>query len=458
MIGKYDYDYYKERVTIPQVLTDLGYKWNRSAGRTTLEFVLHDRAGQVVDKLLVFHPNQKYATVSHRNEKGVDLINFIKQNLHRFPQSAGARNDVDGVNRVLAYYAKVEHDAGFHVADAMAKINGTLDPKSAEQYVVWDQNEFVEKQVFELDRYERLPGDVERAMGFLAKRGISRDTAELFRHTFEMVRDLRNDKYKFRNLSFPYTKAGTAHDPEQPGNIVGYEMRGYGKFKGKASGTDSKYGCWQAYLGSDKMLAISPFAITQIHFAESALDIMAYVQLNRAKLDLDHTLFVSVGGTPSVEQLKGVLKAWSIALPVLHFDNDENGVGYDCLMAAVIAGKSFSIAHNRDKDNPRINFTLGEKAFTVDARNFTYDAFREASGLRTVSMRIEKAPSQFKDWNDILISQMDATANMDRKVTNARLHRQYTQQAQAQQAAPSGESSGVDSPEPEDSPNRGLKI
>lgn len=433
MIGKYDYDYYKERVTIPQVLTELGYKWNKSAGRTTLEFVLHDRNNRVVDKLLVFHPNQKYATVSHRQEKGVDLINFIKQNLYRFPQAAGARNDVDAVNRVLAYFANVEHDAGYHVADAMAKINGTLEPKSAEQYVVWDKNEFVEKQEFELGRYERLPGDVERAMGFLAKRGISRETAELFKDSFEMVRDLNNDKYKFRNLSFPYTKAGTAHDPEHPENIVGYEMRGYGKFKGKASGTDSRYGCWQAYLGSDRLLALSPFAITQVHFAESALDVMAYVQLNRAKLDLDHTLFVSVGGTPSPEQLKGVLKAWSIALPVLHFDNDENGVGYDCLTAAVIAGKSFSIAHNRDKDNPRINFVLGEKAFTVDARNFTYDAFREASGLRNVSMRIEKAPSRYKDWNDILMEQMDNPANIDRKITNAKLHQQYSQAEKEQQ-------------------------
>lgn len=425
MIGKYDYDYYKEHVTIPQLLTELGYKWNKAAGRTVLEFVLEDRHGKVADKLLVFHPNQKYATVGHRGERGVDMIRFVRDNLHRFPQSAGARNEVDGINRVLAYMANVEHDAGYHVANAMARINHTLEPKSAEQYVVWDKNNVVEKQDFELSRYERWPGDVEEAMAHLAKRGISRETVELFKDNFEIVRDLKNERFRFKNLSFPYTKAGTAFNSDEPENIIGYEMRGYGKFKGKAAGTDSRFGCWQAYLGNNKLLAKSPFAITQIHFAESALDIMAYVQLNKHKLDLDHTLFVSVGGTPSVEQLKGVLKAYSIALPVLHFDNDENGIGYDCLTAAVLAGKSFSISHNKDLENPRTNFKLGEKAFSVDSRNFSYNAFREASGLRNVSLRIEKAPGQFKDWNDVLIEQMDKGQEVGRKETNARLHQQY---------------------------------
>ena len=446
MVGKYDYDYYKERVTIPQVLTELGYKWNKAAGRNVLEFILFDRNKQPVDKLLVFHPTKKYATVSHREERGVDLINFIRQNLHRFPQSSGARNEVDGINRVLAYFANVEHDAGYHVSSAMAQINGTVEPKSAEQYAVWDKNDAVEKQQFELSRYERVPGDVERAMGLLGKRGISRETAELFKDCFEIVRDLKNEKFKFRNLSWPYTKAGTPHDPDRPENIVGYEMRGYGKFRGKASGTDSRNGCWQAYLGKDRTLALSPFAITQIHFAESALDIMAYVQIYKNKLDLDHTLFVSVGGSPSEEQLRGVIKAYSIALPVLHFDNDENGIGYDCKMAAVMAGKSFSVSHNKDKENPRINFMLGEKAFSVDARTFSYNTFREASGLRNISLRIEKAPSQYKDWNDVLIAQTGVAESNERGITNAKLHQQYKAAEKAEVQTP------------EESPRSGRKL
>ena len=431
MIGKYDYNYYKDHVTIPQLLLALGYKWNKQAGRTTLEFELRNEHRQVIDKLLVFHPTKPYATVSHRGEKGVDMIRFVAENLHRFPQSAGCRNEVDGINRVLAHFANVEHDAGFQLADAMAKINNTLEVQEPQYYLAWDNSEVMEKKPFELERYERSLGDVEKAMGFLATRGITRETAELFRNTFEITRDTQATKYKFRNLSFPYTKAGTPYNPDEPENICGYEVRGYGKFKNKASGTDSKFGCWQAYLGADPLKARSPFGITQLHFAESALDIMAYVQLNRHKLNLDRCLFISVGGTPSVEQLKGVTNAYSIAVPHLHFDNDENGIGYDCQMAAVLAGKSFSISHSRDVENPRINFTLGEKAFSVDARSFSYNAFREASGLRNIDIKIEKAPSQFKDFNDIIMAQMKAEVNTDLKQANARMAATGRENAQA---------------------------
>lgn len=450
MIGKYDFDYYKEHVSIPQVLTALGYKWNRSAGRTVLEFEKRDVITGAVDKLLVFHPTKPYATVCHRGERGVDLIKFVQQNLHQFPAAAGCRNDVDGINRVLAAFANVEHDAGFQLADAMAKINGTLQVAPPEQMAVWDDSVVTEKQPFDLNRYERDPGNVEKAMAFLATRGISEETARLFSGCYEITRDTQATKFKFRNLSFPYTKAGTPYHVDRPEDIVGYEVRGFGKFKNKAAGTDSKFGCWQAYLGSDPKVALSPFGITQLHFAESALDIMSYVQLNRDKLDLDRCLFISVGGTPSVEQLRGVVNAYSIALPVLHFDNDENGVGYDCQMAAVLAGKTFSIAHNRKADDPRINFMLGEKAFTIDARGFSYDAFREASGLRNISLRIEKPPYKYKDWNDILLDRMNKPLDNDLKQANARV------QAMAQGAAAT---TGTENPSVDDSsPRKGRGI
>ena len=181
---------------------------------------------------------------------------------------------------------------------------------------------------------------------------------------------------------------------------------------------------------------------------------MAYVQLNRNRLDLDRCLFISVGGTPSVEQLKGVTDTYTIAVPHLHFDNDENGIGYDCQMAAVLAGKSFSISHSRDTENPRINFTLGEKAFSVDARSFSYNTFREASGLRNIDIKIEKAPNQYKDFNDIIMAQMKSEPNTELKQANARMAAVGRENAQGKTVQEKPASQAAE----EDAPRRGRGL
>lgn len=426
MIGKYDYNFYKDRITIPQVLTELHYLWDRKKGRGKfIEFVLMDDVNKKeLDRLIVSNTTGRNAVAFRRGSGGtlnkkMDLISLVRENLDSFPEAIGRRNEVDGINRVLAKLANVQNDADYHVTDACAVINNTLNPVN-NGLVVWDAKEAENIHPFELDRYERVPGDVEKAMRFLSERGISEETATLFKNTFDLTKDLKAAK-GFRNLSFPYTFTGVPYNPEQPEQIMGYEVRGFGKYKGKAAGTNSHTACWQAYLGNDKDVFSFPEKIKNVHFAESALDIMAYVQINKNSLDLESTLFVSVGGTPSNEQLKGIIDAYPAAKMILHFDNDIKGIGYDCQMAAIMTGKSFSYAYNKNDENPCINCMYGEQAFTIPLDKFSLAAYKEKCGgraIREVNLKVEKPPHEYKDWNDVLIDAMMQKKEASKKEAN----------------------------------------
>lgn len=393
---------YKERISIMQVALELGYRHDPKKGKTTPSFVLHDHHGKECDRIYIKNPNNnansywwRRSNAAGQREWG-DVIQFVENNIDRFPESAGCRNTVDAVNKVLGRLANMPEDPTLMVQRFLAE-------KHARQ-----------AKPFSIERYERFPGAVDSAMKFLTERAISRETAELFRNNFECIRD-KESKYKFKNLAFPYSKPGVCPALDDKAAITGYEVRGFKGFKSKAEGSDSTISSWQAYLGTQK----APL-ITEIHFAESALDIMAYVQQRRHYLDLESSLFVSVGGTFSNEQVKGLLTAYPHAKPVLHFDNDINGFMYDCRTACLIEGKELRSTVVGGK----VNFNVGEKAFSLDLDGISYNKFREASGLRP-NMSVEKAPGNFKDWNDVLIEGMKSNVTGQKTIANETVQQKY---------------------------------
>lgn len=370
---EYTWNDYKERISIMQVAIELGYRFDREKGRSQPHFVLHDTNGKEVDGIYIKNPQnnaiQGYwrRSLSGKESSG-DLIGFIKENITSFPEYGSARNEIDAVNKVLARLSGVS---------------------MSQEYIIknfTDTHKGWEAKPFDIGRYQREEGNVENAMKFLSLRGINRETAEMFRSSIEMIKDTES-KYQYKNLAFPYRVPGC-------NDIVGYEVRGYGGYKGKAEGTDSTNACWMAYIGKNGFAGL----VNEVHIAESALDIMAYVQINKHKLNLDECIFVSFGGSFSDKQMKGLLEAFPGAMPVLHFDNDLNGIIYDCRSAAIMAGKEMKCK----VEEGSVLFSLGEKRFSIPIDNLSYNTFRESSGLRE-KLKVEKAPNAMKDWNDVLM-------------------------------------------------------
>lgn len=377
---------YKQRISIMQVAVKLGYKFDRTKGLTQPHFVLRDEEGREQDSIYIKNP-QNYAIQGYwrrsltQSRQTGDLITFIRDNLDQFAEAAGARNETEGINRVL------EALSGVPVSEQ------DLIRKFAEENRGWTA------RPFSLERWEREGGVTPVAMKFLEQRGITRATAELFRNSIETVRD-RTKERGFRNLAFPY---------RVPGNdtVKGFELRGFGHFKSKAEGTDSTEACWMAYLGEEGYTGY----IDEIHIAESALDAMAYVQLMRHCLNLDRCLFVSFGGSFHNHQMKNLLDAFPGAKPVLHFDNDLNGHIYDCRAAAAMYGKDLRCGVRQEGTQQTVLLTMGEKQFSLPLADFSYKAFCKAAGLRD-ALRVEKAPEPFKDWNDVIMNQPGQKAGL----------------------------------------------
>lgn len=380
---------YRTKINILQVLVELGYSFDPSKGRSRPHYVKKD-GDKVMDSLYVKDPqNNQISGYWRRNpgpgqrEKGT-VISLIMENITEFPEYAGARNEIDAVNKVCARLSNQPIDEKQLLANYAGRDKeGALRP-------------------FVLTDYDRILGDVDKSMRFFGQRGISRETAELFVNNFELIRDNKNTKVNWHNLGFPFRRPGEAQ-------IVGYEVRGFGPFKAKAEGTDSTMGCWQVYLGKLGTPDNIPHKlIEQIHMAESAYDIMSYVQINRHKLDLDHSVFVSVGGAFTNNLMAKLLDTYSMAIPNLHFDNDLTGTLYDIRVAAVRAGKTLRTTRHDDM----IDFYYGEKVFSIPVDKLTYSSFMKTA----YNNRLENAPRividkplpQYKDFNEVLQTAMTA--------------------------------------------------
>lgn len=371
------YQDYKDKVSIIQVALELGYKYDRTKGLSQPHFVLQDHQGKEIDSIYIKNPHnssiQGYWRRGAMGNNSGDLISFVKENLRLFPETSSARNEIDAINKILSRISGISMDT----REALNKF--------AEANRGWVA------RPFNIDRYEREhlnENNMDAVMRFLTPRQISKETASMFKDSIELIKD-KEGKYNFRNIGFPYLRPGE-------GEIVGYEIRGFKGFKAKAEGTDSTRGCWMAYIGKNQYAG----AISEIHIAESALDIMAFVQLNKSTLRLDECIFVSFGGSFSPDQVKGLQGLFPAAKPVLHFDNDLNGNIYDCRVAAVMA--DMNMRCKIDTKLNAININLGEKAFSIPLDKFSYNTFREKSGLKC-NLKIWKAPQMFKDWNDVLL-------------------------------------------------------
>ena len=360
----------KPRVGIDDVAFSLGYKLNRQAGvGRYIELILPDGRGEKIDTIIISHPQEKdRQRYFHRNSgKRGDVVDFIGENLGRFNKFG--RNQWEVIGKVLADFANMpvvdNHDRGY--SGGLESLNPVFNPK----------------------RYTAQPlaRNMDYAMGIFEDRGISRETVSLFERHIAIVTDQKN-RNGLPMIGFPY------REPDFNADLAGYELRGDRGFKGKAAGTNSTTAMWTAGIHS---ALNNPQMVRHVYFCESAYDAMSFYQANRAKMDLPHSAFVSVGGALSNGQVSGLMKHFCMAKAVDCFDNDLPGRIYGMRMAALLDGKRLSVIQMGDN----LRLEMEGKSFDMPVGKASVE---ELGRHVKLSDRIEvmKPPVNYKDWNDVV--------------------------------------------------------
>lgn len=353
----------KSRVGIDDIAYALGYKLDRKAGvGRYIELVLGDGKNKR-DTLIVSNPHDKAAQTFFRRDgsKG-DVVTLIRENLHAF-QVTG-RDEWQKTAKVLARFANQP------------------EPEYGEdrEYVRWSATV---SKAFDASRYEVRQLDKEHLPFLFSLRGLSDDTVKTIAPFITLVRDKRNEKFDGCNIGFPYTSG-------EDDKVRGYEIRGFGGYKAKAAGTDSTASAWVADLSGGMP--------QKVFFLESAFDAMAFYQCNRAQLGRDIAL-VSLGGTFSDGQVKGVMDRFPKARAYACFDNDLAGRIYGLRLMALLEGISLKI----NRQDGRLRIEAKGKSFEL---NPDKPLLTQVSQHLSIRYRMGQwpPPKAFKDWNDCLLN------------------------------------------------------
>ena len=360
----------KAKVGVDDIAYYLGYRLDRSAGvGRYIEMVLPDTTGHK-DKLIIKNPKEKASQTYFRRNgaKGGDVVSLIRENLNSFHESG--RNEWEIIGKVMARFA-----------------NEPIPDYGDSQYLT--KAGYSDNRVFDPKLYEtkEIGSDLSEVMAFFAQRGINEETVAVFAPFIKQIRDSCHTTYKQFNIGFSYTEAGKD-------KVVGYEIRGFGSFKSKAAGTNSTTGAWIADLSRGG----NPADIRNVYFAESAYDIMAFYQLNHLRLDAAHSVFVSLGGTFSDGQVKGIMSHYPEAKAMDCFDNDLAGRIYGIRMAALLEG----IRMNIHKEDSEVKITIGDKNFNIPNDQLSIRELRKHIHIR-YNVGEWKTAANYKDWNDQLM-------------------------------------------------------
>ena len=362
------YTTFKAKVGIDEIASYLGYKLDRRAGvGRYIEMCLRDGVGRKTDSIIISHPNDKSSqTYFHRNgSSGGDVISLIKENLNAF-----------GV------VGETEYDMIDAVID---KFTGT-DYTFKREY---DLAKSASSKVFDSSRYVIEPAaeHFDSIMSYFRQRSIDEETVRVFLPYLVRVTDTKAE-FKYRNLAFPYSQPGSD-------TIEGCELRGYNGFKMKAEGTNSSTAAWIADFsdGHDE-------SVRNVYFFESGYDAMAFYQVNKSRIDLPISVFVSTGGSFSNMQIRKVTDYYAHARYWDCFDNDKAGILYGIRMEALLNRITLNIV------------TIDEGAIIEHRGIKTIKIANEELSLNRVAgefhlsrhVSVWKAPKDYKDWNDVTMN------------------------------------------------------
>lgn len=363
---KYDFQALKGKVGVTDVALALGYHIDRAAGVGRYVEMTRVIDGRKVDTLVISNPQNKGTqTFFRRNGGKGDALTLVREHLDEFNVKA-AGSEWSRVGLVLSKLANSpvsESEDVRHIAHAkMAK-------------------------VFDAERYRAEKFNPDYGVPkILAERGIGLETFEAFNMFITRLYDLENLAYTGYNIGFPYTG---------PGNdkVQGYEIRGTGGYKSKAAGTNSSSAAWIADFSGGL-----PASVANVYFFESAFDAMAFHQVNHMRLDMERSVFVSVGGQMSDMQVRSILDRYPNAVAVDCYDNDIAGRIYGLRTACLAAGVQAVFS----KAPEGVAVKIGDDAFTLHEREASVEGLGRHVDLGGKASQWKADPA-FKDWNDVVL-------------------------------------------------------
>lgn len=299
------YDDFLRRLTIQDVLIDAGYRLNRRDGLRYPSYVRTDSDGRRVrgDKFIVTANGQ--CCFQPPQQKLYNIISFIKEHPQFFAE----------------YRAGISGDRLVNLV-CNRLLNQPIPER--ETRIIQPRRDIRPFNIDDYDIHKFNPQDKEtqkKFYFFFKHRGIDLYTQYAFHRDFCLATRKRPDGSSYTNLAFPLRL------PKEPEKVVGFEERGRarmdgsGSYKGKAEGSNSSEGLW---IGSPAGTALGD--ATHIYWFESGYDAMSYYQLHQKEnKDLRKAVFVSTGGTPTVEQMRGVISRTRSAQQHICFDTDAAG-------------------------------------------------------------------------------------------------------------------------------------
>lgn len=333
-MAELNYEDFKRRINIQDLLADAGYSLNKRDGLRYPSYVKIGSDGRRVrgDKFIV--TGNGLCCFQPPEQKNYNVISFIKEHPHFFSEYTPGMNTDRLVNLVCNRLLN-------HPVDRRPSVVASRERS---------------EKIFDLQEYKRLDfrkddWDSQKAFyPYFKSRGISLDTQRAFNnHFFIAMRETSNGK-TYTNLSFPLRK------PNDLGTIVGLEERGRanseGKtsYKGMAAGSNATEGLWIACPTGEAL-----DKARDVYWFESAYDAMAFYQITKNELKngenrdsvkklslLDKSVFVSTGGNPSMRQFKGMIAETPEANHHLCFDRDRAGQMFAINFALTKAGKTFN--------------------------------------------------------------------------------------------------------------------
>lgn len=381
-----DFKTAKDRISIIQVALELGYKHDKSKGSRQPSFVLLNSNNDVLDRIYIKNPFsnstqgfwRRNLSSSSVEMKG-DLITFVKENLSKFNEYNSNEHELTIINKILSRFSNMS-------LSSLSEFN-TLKKQN------------FSNEEFDLNRYD-ISKDIFLAYPFFNKRNISKETVDDFKDFIFTIKD-KESRYNYRNLGFPMYDVGTK-------KIEGFEIRGLEGFKAKAKG--SKYNsAWIADLSKNNN------EVNFIFWAESAYDLLSLYQINKNRIHLNNSVFVSTGGNFSDKLFNNISSHYKGALNILSFDNDIVGVLYSIRALCLLADKKLEIK----VDSSTVYFKTLTVSFEIEQNKLTLDEFQKRSGIKNNGLlEMFTAPRKFKDWNQLLLENIPTELRINKYDSN----------------------------------------
>ncbi len=172
-------------------------------------------------------------------------------------------------------------------------------------------------------------------------------------------------------------------------------------YKGMAAGSNATQGIW---IGNPGHLALPE--VRNVYWFESALDAMAFCQLNASKLNMEDSVFVSTGGSPSQQQFKGMIAETPTATHHLCFDRDRAGQVFAINFALTHAGREFSSYLSKAGNLIVQDCSEGYQRHEIAMEPFDFKKVTVSLGINALKPDLEDAVLKYMEMGDGYLQEM----------------------------------------------------